>query len=183
MSCSPYSGMSDCIRTVYSQEGIRAFYRSFGTSFFMNAPFQMTHFTFYEYLQEQLNPNRDWNPWTHCVSGGLAGAIAAAVTTPLDNCKTVLNTQEACVTCNQYTGTATVSGFKEAVSKIYSLKGGWGFFSGIRARVLFQMPATGLSWFVYELFKYGISQNRSRLSTTSSPATLHVSFFWSIKIQ
>ena len=159
MACSPYKGVADCARTVYSQEGIRAFYRSFGTSLCMNAPFQMIHFGCYEYFQEVLNPSREYNPRTHCISGALAGAIAAALTTPLDVCKTVLNTQEACVTCNMYTGPATVSGFWQAVLKIHSAKGFPGFFSGIHARVLFQMPATALSWFVYESFKYMISRN------------------------
>ena len=171
MACSPYRGVADCTRTVYSQEGLRAFYRSFGTSLCMNAPFQMTHFTFYEYSQEVLNPSREYSPWTHSLSGAFAGAFAAAITTPLDVCKTVLNTQEACVTCNLYTGPATVSGFREAVSKIYSAKGVPGFFSGIQARVLFQMPATALSWSVYELFKYLISRNslkNQQQMTTSS---------------
>lgn len=168
MSCSPYKGVADCARTVYKQEGVRAFYRSFFTSFSMNAPFQVIHFMCYEGSQEYLNPHRHWNPWTHCASGALAGAIASFVTTPLDVCKTVLNTQEACVTCNQYTGTATVAGLKEALVKIHSLKGFPGFFSGVRARVLFQMPATALSWSVYELFKYIISSRGGHLTTVSS---------------
>jgi len=162
MSCSPYSGVADCIRTVYSQEGIKAFYRSFGTSFCMNAPFQVTQFLTYEFFQERLNPSREYSPWTHSISGGLAGAIAAALTTPFDVCKTVLNTQETCVKCNQYTGPATVSGFWEARSKIYAAKGMPGFYSGIQARVLFQMPATALSWSVYELFKYVISRKKDQ---------------------
>jgi Mitochondrial carrier protein len=44
------------------------------------------------------NPDRSYNPLCHVVSGGVSGAVAAAVTTPLDVCKTLLNTQVPAVT-------------------------------------------------------------------------------------
>ena len=50
----------------------------------------------YEVCQDQLNNHRQYNPVTHCISGAAAGGIAAAVTTPLDVCKTILNTQHPC---------------------------------------------------------------------------------------
>ena len=134
------------------------------------------------YFQELLNPSREWNPWTHCAAGGISGALAAAITTPMDVCKTVLNTQEQCVTCNLYTGPATVSGPVAAVKTIYEAKGLSGFFSGIRARVLFQMPATALSWSVYELFKYIISNRNSSSSLSSSHQSLEVFFKLKVKI-
>ncbi|KAK7929041.1 hypothetical protein WMY93_005436 [Mugilogobius chulae] len=40
-------------------------------------------------------PSQTLQPLSHVVSGAMAGAIAAAATTPLDVCKTLLNTQEA----------------------------------------------------------------------------------------
>lgn len=42
----------------------------------------------------QLNQERKYNPPVHVVAGGAAGACAAAITTPLDVVKTLLNTQE-----------------------------------------------------------------------------------------
>lgn len=47
----------------------------------------------YEVAQNITNPSREYNPSMHMVSGALAGGIAAAITTPLDVCKTLLNTQ------------------------------------------------------------------------------------------
>ena len=48
-----------------------------------------------------LNPTNEYSPMSHIVSGGVAGAAAAALTTPLDVAKTVLQTrgesQDACV--------------------------------------------------------------------------------------
>ncbi|XP_043537173.1 mitoferrin-1-like isoform X2 [Chiloscyllium plagiosum] len=91
---SPYKGVLHCIRVVYKTEGIRAFYWSYTTQLTMNVPFQAIHFMTYEFMQEQLNPCRHFNPLSHMLSGALAGATAAAATTPLDVCKTLLNTQE-----------------------------------------------------------------------------------------
>lgn len=60
----------------------------------MNVPFQSLHFVSYEFCQNITNPDRSYNPSAHMVSGAIAGGVAAALTTPLDVCKTLLNTQE-----------------------------------------------------------------------------------------
>lgn len=59
----------------------------------------------------QLNRERKYNPVAHVISGGTAGALAAACTTPLDVMKTLLNTQE--------TGVGLTKGMKEAVSQVF----------------------------------------------------------------
>lgn len=41
-----------------------------------------------------MNKERKYNPPVHVLAGGAAGAAAAAITTPLDVVKTLLNTQE-----------------------------------------------------------------------------------------
>lgn len=45
---SSYSGVWQCIRTVFAQEGLRAFYASYPTTVAMNVPFQAVHFAAYE---------------------------------------------------------------------------------------------------------------------------------------
>lgn len=90
---SPYRSMTDCAMKIYRGEGLGAFYRSYGTQIVMNVPFQCVHFIVYEAMQNATNPNRNYNPMGHVVSGGVSGALAAAITTPLDVCKTLLNTQ------------------------------------------------------------------------------------------
>lgn len=93
MSNSPYNGILNCVSSIWRTEGLGAFYRSYMVQLFMNAPFQIVHFMTYEYCQNFLNPDRIYNPLYHMVSGGIAGGLAAAITTPLDVCKTLLNTQ------------------------------------------------------------------------------------------
>lgn len=54
------------------------------------------------------------------ISGALAGGVAAAITTPLDVCKTLLNTQQS----------VKPTGMIHAVATIYRLQGFSGYFRG-----------------------------------------------------
>ncbi|CDW54539.1 Mito carr domain containing protein [Trichuris trichiura] len=144
---SPFRNSLECARCVFNREGICAFYRSYSTQLLLNVPFQSIHFVSYEFWQELLNPNHKYSPASHVLSGALAGGLAAAVTTPLDACKTALNTQQ--VYCP-----GGMNGLRDAVRVIYACRGLLGFFSGFQARVLFQMPTTAVTWSVYEFFKF-----------------------------
>ena len=154
---SPYRSVLHCVRTVVRDEGVRAFYRSYTTQLSMNIPFQTLHFTVYEFTRETMNPTRGYDPKTHVVAGATAGAVAAALTTPLDVAKTLLNTQErgAVAIVGKPEGHAVyVSGMLTAFRSIYRLRGFSGYFQGLRARVLYQMPSCAICWSVYEFFKH-----------------------------
>ncbi|XP_029949800.1 mitoferrin-2-like [Salarias fasciatus] len=161
---SPYRGVLDCVGSMLRREGTAAFYRSYTTQLTMNVPFQALHFMTYEYLQELLNPHRQYDPSSHVVSGALAGALAAAATTPLDVCKTLLNTQEAQAVHVVQGGAAPaarhISGLGEAFRTVYRTGGAPAFFKGVQARVIYQMPSTAISWSVYEFFKYLITKRQ-----------------------
>jgi len=47
-----------------------------------------------------------------------------------------------------------VKGLFRAVMTVYTLGGPGGFFRGMVARVLYQMPSTAISWTTYEFFKF-----------------------------
>uniref|UniRef100_A0A3B1J760 Solute carrier family 25 member 28 n=1 Tax=Astyanax mexicanus TaxID=7994 RepID=A0A3B1J760_ASTMX len=157
---SPYRGVLDCVRCVWQREGAGAFYRSYTTQLTMNVPFQALHFITYEYLQELLNPHRQYNPSSHMVSGALAGAIAAAATTPLDVCKTLLNTQESLALHSVSQSGGHISGLAHAFRTVYRLGGLPAYFKGVQARIIYQMPSTAISWSVYEFFKYVITKHQ-----------------------
>ncbi|KAM9822847.1 mitoferrin-1 [Syngnathus typhle] len=158
---SPYRGLWDCVRTMTRVEGAGAFYRSYSTQLTMNIPFQAVHFITYETMQEWLNPQRHYHPGTHVVSGAAAGAISAAVTTPLDVCKTLLNTQEN-VALTSVNVNGHLSGMANAFRTVYQLGGVPAFFKGVRARVIYQMPSTAIAWSVYEFFKYFLTKQEAR---------------------
>ncbi|XP_035784027.1 mitoferrin-like [Anopheles albimanus] len=147
---SPYRSILHCASHVYRTEGFRAFYRSYSTQLVMNIPYSAIQFPTYEFFQKLLNKDNKYNPPVHMVAGGVAGAAASALTTPLDVCKTLLNTQED--------GAGKTRGLFEAAKKIYATAGPMGFFKGMQARVLYQMPATAICWSTYEFFKYILSR-------------------------
>ncbi|XP_019322471.2 mitoferrin-1 isoform X1 [Panthera pardus] len=156
---SPHRSALSCVWTVWRTEGVGAFYRSYTTQLTMNIPFQSIHFITYEFLQEQVNPHRGYNPQSHIISGGLAGALAAAATTPLDVCKTLLNTQEN-MALNLANISGRLSGMANAFRMVYQLNGLPGYFKGMQARVIYQMPSTAISWSVYEFFKYFLTKHK-----------------------
>ncbi|XP_043417393.1 mitoferrin-1 isoform X1 [Prionailurus viverrinus] len=156
---SPHRSALSCVWTVWRTEGLGAFYRSYTTQLTMNIPFQSIHFITYEFLQEQVNPHRGYNPQSHIISGGLAGALAAAATTPLDVCKTLLNTQEN-MALNLANISGRLSGMANAFRMVYQLNGLPGYFKGMQARVIYQMPSTAISWSVYEFFKYFLTKHK-----------------------
>lgn len=164
---SPYRSILHCARHVYRTEGFRAFYRSYSTQLVMNIPYSAIQFPTYEFFQKLLNKDNKYNPPVHMVAGGAAGAAASALTTPLDVCKTLLNTQED--------GAGKTTGLIQAAKKIYRTAGVMGFFKGMQARVLYQMPATAICWSTYEFFKYILTEGargavwHSSSSSSDSP--------------
>lgn len=153
MANSPYKSVLDCMIKTYGKEGIRAFYRSYTTQLTMNIPFQSIHFAVYEFCQKITNKEGSYNPSAHVISGAAAGATAAALTTPLDVCKTLLNTQEG----------TRASGLTQAINIVYRLGGISGFFRGVQARIMYTMPSTAICWSTYEFFKYLLGATEMRI--------------------
>ena len=116
-------GLWETARGIYKTEGLRAFYLSYPVTLIMSIPFQAIQFTTYEYGRKKLNPSGEYNPMSHCIAGGIAGAVASVATNPLDVAKTMLQTR----------GLATdnairhVSGLQSAFSAIYNRYGVSGF--------------------------------------------------------
>ncbi len=142
---SVYKSIAQCTRSVYRAEGMAAFYVSYPTTLAMTVPFTALQFTFYESISKVMNPSKAYDPVTHCIAGGLAGAFAAGMTTPLDVIKTLLQTR----------GTArdaeirSARGLFEAASIIKRQHGWAGFFRGLRPRIITTMPSTAICWFVF----------------------------------
>lgn len=148
---STFRSLSDCAKTVFRNEGLRAFYGSYPTTLAMTVPFTALQFTAYESLTKAIQHRRrpGYDPISHCVAGGVAGGFAAAATTPLDVIKTLLQTQ----------GTSTEAeirqarGLWSAAGIIWRREGTKGFFRGMKARVVTAAPSTAICWSAYEVAK------------------------------
>ncbi|KAL6948855.1 hypothetical protein ACO0QE_001330 [Hanseniaspora vineae] len=136
---------------IYKNEGFLAFYYSYPTTIAMNIPFAALNFSIYEASTQYFNPSNVYNPWIHCLCGGISGAICAAVTTPLDCIKTVLQVRGSdSVTNDEFKKADT---FKKASNAIYKNFGYKGFWRGLKPRIISNMPATAISWTAYECAK------------------------------
>ncbi|PVU85524.1 hypothetical protein BB560_006994 [Smittium megazygosporum] len=151
---STYSSILSCTRSVFKTEGISAFFVSYPTTLIMNIPLQTIQFGLYEFFKTSFSDPSEYSPFTHILSGSLSGAIAAAVTTPIDCAKTLLQTRGI----SHDASVRSVNGIFTSLKAITSTFGFRGLFRGITPRVLSFMPATAISWTTYEYFKYILAQ-------------------------
>ncbi|TRX88586.1 hypothetical protein FHL15_010537 [Xylaria flabelliformis] len=148
-SSKMYRSMTDCAKYVYRTEGLSAFYISYPTTLSMTVPFTALQFLAYESISTTMNPDKAYDPFTHCTAGAVAGGFAAALTTPMDVIKTMLQTR----------GTASdaelrsVNGFVAGCKLLYQREGLRGFFKGVRPRIVTTMPSTAICWSAYEASK------------------------------
>lgn len=151
-SRGPYTGVWQCAQQVYANHGASAFFAGYRATLLMNVPFTAVYFTGYETAKRAL---LDWrgiddaqfSASSHCVAGACAGATAAATTNPLDVVKTRLQTQGE-------VGARRYRGLTDALRSIRVEEGMAGLMRGVRARVLFHMPAAAVCWTTYEFCKH-----------------------------
>ncbi|XP_072983883.1 uncharacterized protein [Typha latifolia] len=150
---SPYNGVVDCIGRVVREEGFGALYASYRTTVLMNAPFTAVHFATYEAVKRglvEISPDSvdDERLVVHATAGAAAGALAAAVTTPLDVAKTQLQCQGVCG-CDRFSS----SSVREVMRAIIQRDGYAGLMRGWKPRMLFHAPAAAICWSTYEASK------------------------------
>ncbi|XP_010020053.1 PREDICTED: mitoferrin-1-like, partial [Nestor notabilis] len=84
---------------------------------------------------------------------------------PLDVCKTLLNTQEN-MALSSVNISGHLTGMVNAFKTVYQLGGVSGYFRGVQARVIYQMPSTAIAWSVYEFFKYFLTKHKLEKRTS-----------------
>lgn len=154
---SIHSSNWSCVKSMYKEGGLGTFYRSYNTQICMNVPQQVIMFMSYEWLKNRLNPSREHNLQAHLLCGGLAGGLAAFLTTPLDVCKTFLNTQ----TIHSNQEKRVTRGLRNSLQVVYKAGGLGlsGLFKGCVPRTVIAVPSTGICWGVYEGFKHLLNKS------------------------
>ncbi|KAK6935679.1 Mitochondrial substrate/solute carrier [Dillenia turbinata] len=153
LESSPYKGVLDCVKRVLREEGFGAFYASYRTTVLMNAPFTAVHFATYEAAKRaliEISPEsaNDERLVVHATAGAAAGALAAAVTTPLDVVKTQLQCQGVCG-CDRFSS----GSIRDVLGTIVRKDGYRGLMRGWAPRMLFHAPAAAICWSTYEAAK------------------------------
>lgn len=140
-------------------EGIRKnLYRGWSTTIMREIPFTCIQFPLYEFLKKkwaQVNEVDQIPPWSGAVSGSIAGAVAAATTTPLDVLKTRLMLSHKSVPV------------WELARSIYKEEGFRVFFSGIGPRTMWISAGGAIFLGMYEtvhtLLTYRSSDSNDKL--------------------
>jgi len=163
-----YSGVLDCVGSVWRYEGVGAFYRSLPATMAMNIPFTGVLVAVNESLKLMLRlRNHDVDAALSSASNyflcaGLGGAVAALVTSPLDVVKTRLQIQGGIDQGAKSTGAKPqYAGLLSAFRGILQEQGLRGFMRGVGPRVLLAAPAAAISWGTYETICSSLSQMTS----------------------
>nr|GMC85889.1 mitoferrin-like [Ipomoea batatas] len=166
LKSSPYKGVMDCVKKVVMEEGIGAFYVSYRTTVVMNAPFTAVHFATYEAAKRggmEVLPEIAGDEETlivHATAGAAAGALAAALTTPLDVVKTRLQCQGVCG-CDRFSS----GSIGDVIQTIVKKDGYGGLMRGWIPRILFHAPAAAICWSTYEAAKEFFQQLNDKNSS------------------
>lgn len=122
LSAYNYRGMTDACRTIVRTEGYRALFYGYKATLIRDLPFSAIQFAFYEKFhslaQSFVGVGNDMGVGLELLTGGVAGGLAGAITTPLDVVKTRIQTQstESVETNTQQSKTAPASASKTASS-------------------------------------------------------------------
>lgn len=146
-----------CVARVHAEHGVGAFFAGFRTTLLMNVPLLAVHNTVYDaasallrgvdFARGSRTADGRFSAACSAVAGGVAGAAAAAVTTPLDVVKTRLQTQGE-------VGARRYGGMCDALLAVAREEGARGLTRGMVPRVLFHAPAAAVCWTTYEGCKY-----------------------------
>lgn len=176
MQLGYYTGITQCIKSLISTEGVRAFYVSLPTTLTMNIPYGCIMVATNESVKKFLNPSGEANISISMIAGAIAGGVAALITNPFDIVKTRLQTHNLppCPKLSSFNKLASCSspsvdinnisnnavwprsGITEGFSiaqHIYRTEGLLGFSRGALARMMVHIPSVAVSWTVYESAK------------------------------
>lgn len=132
MQVGQFASLTEALGRTYGGGGLRAFYVGYGTTVMREIPFAFIQFPIYERLKWLWSAfqGRETNPAQGAACGSMAGAIASALTTPLDVAKTriMLETKEGGAE-PRYTGTV------QTLRLIATEEGVLALFKGITPRV------------------------------------------------
>ncbi|EPQ51095.1 mitochondrial carrier [Gloeophyllum trabeum ATCC 11539] len=132
---------------VWRNDGLKGFYRGFGSTIMREIPFTSLQFPLYELLKLKLSDFLDRRPLhAHeaAVCGSVAGGVAAALTTPLDVLKTrvMLDLRDP--------SKHSMPSLTMRLKQIYTAEGVGALFSGVVPRTLWISAGGAVFLGVYE---------------------------------
>ena len=159
-----YSELFPTIRNVVKQEGILSLWRGLSPMLLRDVPFSMIYWLGFEQFKVMLLTRMEYSPMVPFLAGSVSGAIAAALTTPLDVVKTHMQVElgETMATTGRTLSLGTGS-MGEVMQKVVMQHGYKGLFAGFVPRCVKVAPACAIMITSYEMCKeYFVNYNRTR---------------------
>ena len=159
-----YSELFPIIRNAVKQEGILSLWRGLSAMLLRDVPFSMVYWLGFEQFKVFLLRRMEYSLVVPFLAGSVSGAIAAALTTPLDVVKTHMQVElgETVATAGKTFSLGTGSMF-QVMQKIVIQHGYKGLFAGFVPRCVKVAPACAIMITSYEMCKeYFVNYNRSR---------------------
>lgn len=170
-------------------EGVIGLYAGYSAALLRNLPSNMISFSTFEYLKLAwltMNNVSVLAPWQSVLSGALAGALSAAVTTPLDVVKTRMMTQARSVVVSsgmtgvraeavaraQAIAAYTYTGVFSTMQQIYKEEGFTSLMKGMAPRVFYSACFSALGFCVFEstrtFFLLKHMEQKNKITVTSN---------------
>lgn len=147
-SLSSYTGILDGIAKTATGEGIRGFYRGIGTTLMQIVPAAGISLWTFEFARRRLFSHWKSKELTNLASGALAGTVSKAATMPFDVLRKRLQVQ--CPLKDQFlVKSSNYASLPDAIRKIWLKEGVKGFYKGLSAALLKNVPVTSISFFVF----------------------------------
>lgn len=117
-----YNNIREAVKSIYRTNGILGFLRGYTITLLRDIPFGLIQFPIYEAIKRKMN-KKSLTLIDSSIAGGIAGSIAAILTTPLDVIKTRIMVNK--------------SKSKTMIIKEIYKDGFTHFFSGLKWRVIY----------------------------------------------
>lgn len=167
MQAGAVGSARDVLLHTIKSEGVAGLYSGYSAALLRNVPSNVISFSTFEYLKLAWLSMGDapiLTPWQSVFSGALAGALSAAVTTPLDVVKTRLMTQARSVVMSsgmtgmkaeamargQAIAAYTYTGVFSTIQQICKEEGFRALMKGMTPRLLYSACFSALGFCVFE---------------------------------
>eukprot|EP00850_Spirogloea_muscicola_P017256 SM000146S00976 [mRNA] locus=s146:293691:296418:+ [translate_table: standard] len=182
-------------------EGVGGLYAGYSAALLRNLPTNMINFSTFEYLKSlwlSRSGRAALEPWQSMLSGGIAGALSAGLTTPLDVVKTRLMTQaRSSVAAGGVSGTQleaaaraqaiaayTYKGVASTLQRVWIEEGLHGVTRGMMPRLLYNAAFSSVGFLSFETLRVFLMQihlrqqqqaaaHREPLGVAEEPAPRH----------
>lgn len=143
-----YSGMYDCLVKIYTQDGIRGYYKGFLPGLF-GVSHGAIQFMVYEEMKNRYNKYKGTSITSklgtveYLSFAAVSKLIAAATTYPYQVIRARLQNQHH-----------TYNGALDCISQTWNFEGWRGFYKGLGTNLLRVTPATMITFITYENISY-----------------------------